>query len=140
MKKISIILIVLLITSCTSNKKDLDKISDKIYSQLKESQWKTIDFSKTVPFNFDKVCIFGPYSSNKDAEKALGFYWNMELRTLISTHEGINIITFIKNNEVISYIEHPRNKGDFWRLSGKCLDYNTKLKRTTKEDKWIIHN
>jgi hypothetical protein len=126
MKKIIIFFIIIFLTSCTGNK-EANEISKSIYSQLKQSGWKVIDFSKTVPFRFEKVCILGPYTSNESAKQALGFFWDVEKETEISTNDGINLIAFIKENKVISYVEHSRSKGDFWKLSGKCLEYNNSI-------------
>jgi len=127
----------MLLTACSNKVEEPNTISSEIFSQLKQSEWKTVEFSKVVSFEFDKVCIFGPYSTNEGAEKVLGFSWNMELKTSINSNDGVNVIAFVKDNNVISYVEHPRNQGDFWRLSGKCFDYkNTKLTRISRKDKW----
>ncbi len=141
MKRVFILFIMVLLTACSDKTKEAYNISSAIFTQLKQSEWKTVEFSKAVPFKFDKVCLFGPYSTNEGAEKILGFSWNMELKTPISSNDGINVIAFVKDNKVISYVEHPRNQGDFWRLSSKCFDYkNTKLTRTSKKDKWTYRN
>jgi hypothetical protein len=137
MKKVIIFFILIFLTSC-SNKQEKNEISKSIYSQLKQSEWKVIDFSKTVPFQYEKVCILGPYTTNESAEQALGFYWDVQKETEISTNDGINLIVFIKENKVISYVEHSRAKGDFWKLSRKCLDYNSSiLTRISKKDDWV---
>jgi hypothetical protein len=137
MKKVIIFFILIFLTSC-SNKQEENEISKSIYSQLKQSEWKIIDFSKTVPFQYEKVCILGPYTTKESAEQALGFYWDVQKETEISTNDGINLIAFIKENKVISYVEHSRAKGDFWKLSRKCLDYNSSiLTRISKKDDWV---
>ena len=137
MKKVIIFFILIFLTSC-SNKQEENEISKSIYSQLKQSEWKVIDFSKIVPFQYEKVCILGPYTTNESAEQALGFYWDVQKETEISTNDGINLIVFIKENKVISYVEHSRAKGDFWKLSRKCLDYNSSiLTRISKKDDWV---
>ena len=132
-----IFFILIFLTSC-SNKQEENGISKNIYAQLIQSDWKTIDFSKAVPFHYEKVCILGPYTVNKSAEQALGFYWDVEKETEISGNDGINLIAFIKENKVISYVEHSRGKGDFWKLSRQCLDYNNSiLTRASKKDDWV---
>jgi hypothetical protein len=91
-----------------------------------------------VPFQYEKVCILGPYTTNESAEQALGFFWDVQKETEISGNDGINLIVFIKENKVISYVEHSRGKGDFWKLSRKCLDYeNSTLTRASKKDDWV---
>jgi len=49
MKKIIILLILIVLTSCS--KKEANEISENIYTQLKQSEWKVIDFSKQSLFN-----------------------------------------------------------------------------------------
>ena len=137
MKKVIILFILISFTSC-SNNKIANEISENIYAQLKQSEWKVIDFSKTVSFQYERVCILGPYTTNESAEQALGFFWDVQKETEISGNDGINLIVFIEKNKVISYVEHSRGKGDFWKLSRKCLDYaNSTLTRTSKKDDWV---
>jgi len=137
MAKVIIFFILIFLTSC-SNKQDENKISKNIYAQLKQSEWKVVDFSKTVPFEYEKICILGPYTTNESAEQALGFFWDVQKETEISGNDGINLIVFIEDNKVISYVEHSRGKGDFWKLSRKCLDYaNSTLTSTSKKDDWV---
>jgi hypothetical protein len=38
--------------------------------------------------------------------------------------DGHNIILFATDNKMIDFIELPRGKGDFWKLSGECFDRN----------------
>ncbi len=62
----------------------------------------------------------------------------MQKEAEISSNDGINLIVFIKENKVISYIEHSRGKGDFWKLSRKCLNYeNSILTITSSKNDWI---
>ena len=62
----------------------------------------------------------------------------MQKETKISGNDGINLIAFVKENKVISYVEHSRGKGDFSELSRKCLDYNNSiLTRKSRKDDWI---
>jgi hypothetical protein len=136
MKKVIIFCILIFLTSC-SNRQEKNEISKNIYIQLKQSEWKVVDFSKAVPFRYEKVCILGPYTLNEYAKKTLGFYWDVEKETKISGNDGINLIAFVKDNKVISHVEHPRGKGDFWKLSGKCFGYNHSMfTRTSKNDDW----
>ena len=100
-----------------------------------------IDFSKTIHTNFDHVCIFGPYINNESVEHILGFKWNIEEKTNIQIEDGHNVIVFVKDKQVIQYVKHPRNLGDFSSLSGQCFDkYNSILERTKTTNKWIHLN
>lgn len=94
-------------------------ISQEI-SQLATINDKRLDLSNVGGSEWDRLCFLGPYSGNKEAEKTLGFAWNVESRTDIQKSDGINVLVFVKGSEVIAYTKHPRHQ-DFWRLSGQCF-------------------
>ena len=51
------------------NKPSIPIISSAIKSELEKNNWSKIDFAKTINIDFDRVCIFGPYSSNERYRK-----------------------------------------------------------------------
>ena len=117
-------------------------ISDNIKKELQKTNWKKLNFAQTTTSDFDSVCIFGPYSSNESVAKILGFNWNIELRTSIHLDDGHNVIVYIEDNQVIQYVKHPRNLGDFATLSNTCFKrYNsTIIPLSTKKgypQKWL---
>jgi len=106
------------------------QISNNIKAQLKVSNGTEIDLSKVIKSNFERVCIFGPYSQNKGVENLLGFKWNIEAKTSIHLDDGHNVLVFIRDTHVIDYVKHPRNLGDFAKFSGQCFDkFNSKFIR-----------
>ncbi len=109
-----------------------ENISENIYKQ-----GDTVNFSEATSLKFDKVCIFGPYSSNADVSEILGFDWDIESRTNISSSDSVNIIVFTKNKKVIEYTAHPRNKNDFYKLSRNCFPYEfSKIRRDPDQHTW----
>ena len=84
------------------------------------------------------MCILGPYSNNKAAKDALGFEWNAELKTSISSYDGISLLVFVKGNKILDYVEHPRKNGDFSNLSGKCFSHEKAnfFQNPAPEDGW----
>jgi len=81
----------------------------------------SIDLSQVGPATWDRVCVLGPYSINKDAEAALGFPWDAEANTSIAMSDGVNVLVFAHEQRVVAYTEHPRNKGDFSRVNPSCM-------------------
>lgn len=65
--------------------------------------------------------MLSPYTTNKAAEQVLGFGWDAETKTSISGNDGISVLVFVQNQQVVAYAEHPRNKGDFSKLHPRCL-------------------
>ena len=55
------------------------------------------------------------------AEQRLGFKWDANGKSSIGTNDGINLLVFVKGQEVVPYAEHPRHKGDFLNLDPRCL-------------------
>ena len=45
----------------------------------------------------------------------------MEGKTSIAVSDGVNVLAFVKNYEVIAFTEHPMNIGDFSKLVPRCL-------------------
>jgi len=83
------------------------------------------------------MCILTPYTDNAQAEKVLGFKWGAEDKTSIAGSDGINVLVFIKDNEVIGYTEHPRNKGDFVNVTPKCITQDhAKFEYVSDDNGW----
>lgn len=51
----------------------------------------------------------------------LGFDWNVESQTSIRSNDGITLLLFVRDNDVVEYVEHPRNQGDFSNLTMQCF-------------------
>ena len=97
-------------------------ISERIEANLAANDGTRLDLRLVGVPGWDRVCIFGPYTYNSDAKMTLGFEWDIEAKTDIRSSDGINVLAFVKESSVLAYVEHPRNKGDFAKLRGKCLD------------------
>ena len=95
------------------------RISSAIAQQFERGS--EIDLDRAVPERWDRVCVLGPYSVNADAENALGFPWNAEANTSIAMSDGISVLVFAEGQAVVAHGEHPRNKGDFSRVTPDCV-------------------
>jgi hypothetical protein len=71
-----------------------------------------IDFKQLAHFEWDKVCIFEPYTSHKIINQELGFEWNNSVVGVLE-REDTDLIVFVKGNKVIGYVEHANKNGDF---------------------------
>jgi len=122
----------ILLVSCISGDK---KIGKEIEVQLQKNEWSMVDLSKVAGPEWDSVCIFGPYSTNKSVKEKLGFDWNIEENSSIASSDAINVLAFTKNGNVLKFVEYPRESGDFADLSGDCFGRNnSKFKRENRED------
>jgi len=96
-----------------------DETSVIIERQLQSGEF--VDLDAGVPGPWERVCILGPYSDNRAAADALGFHWPVEDRSSIAQSDGVSLLLFVRGNEVLAAVEHPRSNGDFAELSGRCF-------------------
>ena len=96
-----------------------DHTSKAIQQQLEVD--RLVDLNTAAPSTWDRVCILGPYSDNQAAAETLGFTWPVESRSNIGESDGISLLLFVHDNEVVTTVEHLRSHGDFSNLSGRCF-------------------
>ena len=115
-KKLTSLILVLFCVSCTnvSNRGSL-----AIANNFELNSRKKIDLAIAIEDQWDKVYIFGPYTTEEKIDNTLGFNWDSYSRSSIGHNEGISLLIFTKNKQIIKYIEHPRNQGDFSNLYRK---------------------
>lgn len=113
-------------------------ISHNIESQLNQSPIAPIDIRTVGPADWESVCILEPYTNNQRAEEILGFQWDAESETKIAESDGINVLIFVRGQEVVAFTEHPRNKGDFVGIEPKCVSRRQAVfTRQEGEDGWV---
>ncbi|WP_257385206.1 hypothetical protein [Tahibacter caeni] len=95
--------------------------STAIADQFSASGRRSVDLASAAPGNWDRVCVFGPYSDDAAAGQTLGFQWPAETLTDIEWNEGISLLVFVRGSSVIDYVEHSRRSGDFTNLTGRCF-------------------
>jgi len=91
-------------------------LSSEIEIEFEKSGWKEIDLNKVTNFEWDRVCIVGPYSQQEHQDNIFGFHSEL----LSSGNDGESVLAFITNNKVVKHVTHPRNKGDFLGSVSKC--------------------
>ncbi len=127
MRRLNLIILSLLLLACSDNRYD-PKYDEKLWGIIKASNGGQIDISKIGIGAWTKVCFMGPYNTN--TEKTLGFEWSGEYEKDLAllTSDGHNLIIFVTDSDVTDLIVQNRGYGDFWKLSGQCLQRgNTNL-------------
>ena len=106
--------------------------------QFEASKTAPIDLSVVGSPSWDRVCVLSPYTTNQAAEQILGFRWDAESNTSITVSDGVNVLVFVQNQQVVAYTEHPRNKGDFSKLQPRCLPRSQAIvKRELGAGGWV---
>ena len=113
-------------------------IRDQITAQFDASRTAPIDLSVVGPASWERVCVLSPYTTNQTAERVLGFKWDAESKTSIAGSDGINVLVFVQDQQVVGYTEHPRNKGDFSKLQPRCLPRSqATVRREPNAGNWV---
>jgi hypothetical protein len=113
-------------------------ISAQITKQFESSGSSAIDLRQVGPADWERLCAIGPYAFNNSVEKLLGFKWAALGLSSIGGNDSIYLLVFIKGKQVVAYTEHPRNKGDFYNLTPKCLAREVAvLKRKADSTGWV---
>ncbi len=112
--------------------------SEEITRQFQSSGRTFVNLGEAVSGDWERVCIFGPYSDNKAAQKSLGISWDLEKHSSIASNDGIALLVFVKGKKVVEHIEHSRKDGDFTNLSRKCFqrDRSTFYHQTNPKKGW----
>lgn len=106
------------VASCNS---PTSGVSEDITTQFQASGRTFVKLAEVVPSAWDKVCILGPYSTSKHSYATLGYAWPVEVQSSITSNDSITLLLFVKSQEVIKFVEHPRRDGDFANLSRQCF-------------------
>jgi len=111
-----------------------------IRSQLKvaiDSPAEIIDLTQIGPPAWSRFCAISPYSDNEAIQAVLGFSWDADENTSIQYSDHIVLLMFVDTNEVFSYVEYPRQYGDFADLSPSCLSRENAKVAKVQEGDWL---
>ena len=75
-----------------------------------------VTMSQLTDFEWDKLLIFGPYTSSEGVNSQLGFNWPEAQKTGIDVSETIFLLVFVKDQCVVRYFLFPRTIGEFESL------------------------
>jgi|SRR5688572_13227857 len=87
---------------------NLDNNLSKMISFHKSDEMAFIDLSIIATFSWDKLYIFGPYTSSEMINESLGIKWLGIYSTSIEYNDGIALLVFTNKGKVVQYLEYPR--------------------------------
>jgi hypothetical protein len=93
-----------------------DMVGSIIDAKIKTGNPTYIDVVRVLPFGWEKMYAFPPYTPLDDIENALGFKWGGAKKTRIHERDDIVLLVFVIGRTVQAAIEHPRTAGDWSRL------------------------
>ncbi len=113
-------LLPLLLLGCTERWDTSAEVN--IVNEIVSQAPKAIDFKYIANNDWSRVCFFGPYT--RTSKDSLGFDWEVTEKTPIGYDDTINVIVFATEKKVTEFVNVPRGKADFWKLSNQCFPRN----------------
>lgn len=71
------------------------------------------DLARSVAGDWDRVCIFRPYTTYEQIDSVLGSPWPEARDTNLEMSDHATLITFVRGSDVVSHVLYPVGKGDF---------------------------
>ncbi len=70
---------------------------------------ETFDFAAHTTVPWDRMYVFGPYTSRDRVEQVLGFAWRGYQQTSIEGFDGVCLVVFVRDGSVVHWYEQPRH-------------------------------
>jgi len=125
-----------LLAGCGANRRDQFTIANQLKAAI-DSPAEIIDLAEVGPPAWSRFCVISPYSDNEVVEEVLGFSWAADEKTAIHFSDHIVLLMFVDNNEVISYVEYPRQYGDFADFEPPCLSRENAKVARMQDGGWL---
>lgn len=69
----------------------------------------SVDFSGEFDFDWDRVFVFGPYSTSEEVESSLGFDWREYADSSIEGSDSVCLVVFVADGSVAAWYDQPRS-------------------------------
>lgn len=86
-------------------------------SRYKQGEINAVDLSKVTTFSWDRVYVFGPHTESSKIAAIAGKSWQDSCFTTIEFSDGMALLLFIHDKQVVDCIEFPQNEGAFVSLA-----------------------
>jgi hypothetical protein len=80
----------------------------------------TLEQMSAVP-NWNRICVFGPYSTEEDAAKVLGYFSATLEQSRVESDDSVSALVFTNDKGTLAVIDVPRSTLDFAPLSQTCV-------------------
>ena len=110
------------IAACSRDRQERAEIRAMVRSAVHQKVGNAdpvyVDLGHLLPFEWEAVYFFPPYTTREEIYETLGFRWRGAAHTSIEERDFMTLLVFVKGRRVVHHIEHPRVEGDFSRLGG----------------------
>jgi hypothetical protein len=79
-----------------------------------------IDLTECTDFKWDRLFIFGPYTTARTINKNINTFWLGAYFSRIDSDESITLLIFMNKGRVVQYVEFSRDKVDFSTVANEA--------------------
>jgi hypothetical protein len=98
-----------------------DPTAAAIVAQVRSGPGHPLVLSELAPFRWDRVCLFGPYTTAQEVVQITGLPEAARATHGIESNESIDLLLFVEGDRIVREVELPRTGGDFApELLRKC--------------------
>jgi hypothetical protein len=98
-----------------------------------------LTFSGITRFEWGRVFVFPPYTTEDEIHRCLQVSWPAVSATTVSSNDSITLIVFVHKGSVACWLEHPRGQGDFSSdlQCGGLSKADAVFEKATDEHGWV---
>jgi hypothetical protein len=105
------------LSACATSEAPSDRgLSDRIAAEVERGERATVDLAALAPFEWTRLYVFPPYTTEETAENALGFPWPYAW-SAVEHDDTRTFLVLVNGEEVVAAFDHSRGHGDFAGLS-----------------------
>ena len=86
------------------------ELSARIAVAASNGDSAVVDITKLTAFPWERLHVFGPYTTSEKIEKELGFSWRRS--DAIEMFDHFALLVFVQNQRVVRFVVHDRGNGD----------------------------
>ncbi|HEY0707873.1 MAG TPA: hypothetical protein VGG33_13805 [Polyangia bacterium] len=96
------------VAGCNS---DGDQELSRTFGEMASKENETVvKMADATPFPWERLHVFGPYTTAETVENELGFSWWRS--NAIESNDHFALLVFVRGGKVVRFVIHPRGNGD----------------------------
>lgn len=123
---------------------DRNNLSKLIKDELQKTSGLRVDFSKIeTAYNWNRLCLFTPYTSDLVAENLTGSAFKLSTYSDIGSSDSIHFIGLFDEKSFVNYVNLKRSEMDFSLSESVCIprgdaSFKRHLKKFMLEEKSVV--
>ena len=94
-----------------------EKLAAEISKKAENKDKSAFDIKAFTNFDWDKLFVFNPYTPQSLIAEKIGNDADQLKQVNMDEREDINLLVFTNAGKIVEFVEFPRSKGDFDKVS-----------------------